>query len=263
MKHMKKIIVLCMLIIGVTFLYGCDSLEKSLEKVEITNANGEVEYYSVSEIAETLKENPIKFNEDFLGKNVTVTSKLGAIKTFDEPGSVTSAMYLEGGWAIDTSEYESFVSNLELGDIIRVKGVIRNDIEGEYDYVFMVHTEIESMEKLDKKGEVLEVGERLAPVDRLQGTELVAYQLLQYKVNNHYWFHDPSHLTIIGIADLESEIWIAYRESSGDEKIIALSPYNDSVSYYEYETYKNLFDYVEYDVELLTEALNEIPVIKN
>lgn len=127
------LIVLCgVLLLGIT---GCGTQEKA----KITEVNGETEDLTYSELSKIYEDNPLSFNEKYIGAKITVTGKIKEIKedesitvnhAYDEDGNIYETdditwrhrpmIELEDGWQIfifGESEYKKIDSNVELSDL--------------------------------------------------------------------------------------------------------------------------------------------------
>lgn len=129
----KKLVFLLSLVLVIcSLLCGCG--EKSTETDGNTSA-GTVTVdgaeYTIEELSAIYRNNSLKFNEEFLNKQATVTGKITKFSGACTYNGVYYDSYVDiGQCMVNTSGEESFLAKLNLGDTMTVSGLLRGTMTG-------------------------------------------------------------------------------------------------------------------------------------
>lgn len=97
--------------------------------------DGDVEETNCQEITQLFEDNPMKFNNKYVGARVLVTGTVKSVeldKTVFIEGnknySLEAVINLDGGWSLSASKNDTRLADLSIGDKIRFIGAITNKI---------------------------------------------------------------------------------------------------------------------------------------
>lgn len=162
---MKKI--LSLLLVGIMCMSLCacgnnpeeSETEKKTEEVsstieeyvELKDDNEEIIKLGMTDIAEANEENPIQFEEKYLNKDVTIVGKITSINgATDYNGHIMDSYVELDGWLIETTGHEDIISELAVGDMVKVTGNIFMAF-ADQTYIYKVNDEVVTIEKILEK----------------------------------------------------------------------------------------------------------------
>lgn len=132
---MKKAVAFLLVAVMVFALCACGVERVSTDTAIVFTNEGDVEETNCQEITQLFEDNPMKFNNKYVGARVLVTGTVKSVeldKTIFIEGNKTyspeAVINLDGGWSLSASKNDTRLADLSIGDTIRFIGAITNKI---------------------------------------------------------------------------------------------------------------------------------------